>query len=547
MGAIIEVLKENPLLLLFVVAGIGYPLGQIKISGTRLGVAAVLFVGLAVGALDPDLKLPEVVYTLGLVLFVYCIGLSSGSIFFSSLRHQGLRNNLLVVGVLVFVAAIAALAHLVLGIKITLAAGMFSGSLTNTPALASVLEHIKAVIPAETAEQMLSEPVIAYSLSYPMGVLGMILTIYVLQRVWKIDYAAEATNAHEFGPMNEPLSSQTLIVQHIEGVNIADLIHQHHLHLIFGRIKRAGEVQLVTGTTVVQRGDLISMVGTLPELETAQTVLGEPAEERIEFDLTQFDKRRLFVSNPQVVGRRLKDLHLVKSHQAIVTRLRRGDLEMLPHGDTALGFGDQVRVVAPHEQMDAVAKLFGDSYRSVSEIDVLTFSFGLALGLLLGMLPIPLPGGVTLKLGIAGGPLIVALVLGALGRSGPIIWQLPYSANLTLRQIGLIIFLAGIGTRSGYAFISTFSQGGGPLVFLVGALLTCVAAFLTLWVGYKLLKIPMGILLGVLAGLQTQPAVLGFATEQAQNELPNIGYATVYPVAMIVKIVLAQVLLILFL
>ncbi len=547
MDMVIQVLKDNPLLLLFVVAGIGYPLGQLKIGGTRLGVAAVLFVGLAVGALDPDLKLSEVVYSLGLVLFVYCIGLSSGSIFFASLRRQGVRNNLLVLGGLGIAFLIAALSHSLLGIKATLAAGMFAGGLTNTPALAGVLEHIKAAAPAGALDQMISEPVIAYSLSYPMGVLGMILVIYILQRIWKIDYAAEAQGAREYGPLNEPLISQTLLVARPPDLTVAQIILHHNLNLIFGRVKRAGNVTLVDGNTRLQMGDLVSMVGTHDELEAARLILGEPADERLEQDLTKYDKRRLFVSNPQVVGRKLRDLHLISSYGAIVTRLRRGDLEMLPHGDTALGLGDQVRVVAPHDQMEAVIKLFGDSYRSVSEIDVLTFSFGLALGLLLGMLPIPLPGGVTLKLGMAGGPLMVALVLGALGRSGPIIWQLPYSANLTLRQIGLIIFLAGIGTRSGYAFVSTFSQGDGPLVFLTGAILTCLVTLLTLWVGYKLLRIPMGLMLGILAGLQTQPAVLGFAQEQANNELPNIGYATVYPVAMIAKILLAQVLLILFL
>jgi len=166
-----------------------------------------------------------------------------------------------------------------------------------------------------------------------------------------------------------------------------------------------------------------------------------------------------------------------------------------------------------------------------------------ALGLLLGLVPIPLPGGVTLKLGFAGGPLIVALILGKLERSGPLVWSLPYSANLTLRQFGLVLFLAGVGTRSGYAFVSTFTQGGGVLIFVAGAIITCLTAVLALSIGYRVLKIPMGLLTGILAGLQTQPAVLGYALEQADNDLPNIGYAEVYPFATIAKIVLAQVLL----
>ena len=193
--------------------------------------------------------------------------------------------------------------------------------------------------------------------------------------------------------------------------------------------------------------------------------------------------------------------------------------------------------------MDAVGAFFGDSYRALSEIDILTFSLGIALGLLLGTVPIPLPGGVTFRLGLAGGPLIVALILGALGRTGPLVWGLPYSANLTLRQIGLILFLAGIGTRAGYAFLSTFTQGGGLTIFAAGAAVTCITALATLWVGHRLLKIPMSLLIGMLSGLQTQPSVLGYALEQTGNDLPNIGYATVYPIATISKIIFAQLLL----
>jgi putative transport protein len=201
-----------------------------------------------------------------------------------------------------------------------------------------------------------------------------------------------------------------------------------------------------------------------------------------------------------------------------------------------------VRVLTRRDRLDAVGAFFGDSYRALSEIDILTFSLGLGVGLALGLLPIPLPGGVTLKLGLAGGPLIVALILGAWERTGPMVWSLPYSANLTLRQVGLILFLAGVGTRSGYAFLSTFSQGGGIAVFLAGAVITCVTALVMLWVGHRLLKIPMGLLAGMLAGLQTQPALLAFSLEQADNDLPNIGYAMVYPVAIIAKIVIAQLL-----
>jgi putative transport protein len=228
---------------------------------------------------------------------------------------------------------------------------------------------------------------------------------------------------------------------------------------------------------------------------------------------------------------------------ATVTRVRRGDSDLLAHGDTVLALGDRVRVVTDPAHMESVSDFFGDSYRALSEVNILTLSLGLALGLLVGLIPIPLPGGVRLSLGYAGGPLLVALILGTLERTGPLVWTLPYSANLTLRQIGLILFLAGIGTRAGSSFLTTFTQGNGLELLLAGALTTCTIVLATLWIGYKLLHIPMSILVGMTAGLQTHPALLSFAAEQTGNDAPTLGYAAVYPVAIIAKIIIAQLLL----
>jgi putative transport protein len=250
----------------------------------------------------------------------------------------------------------------------------------------------------------------------------------------------------------------------------------------------------------------------------------------------------MFVSNLSVVGHKLGELDLAGRFGAVATRIRRGDVETLAHDNSVLELGDRVRVVAHRKDMDAIARFLGDSYRALSEIDVLTFSLGIALGLVLGMIPIPLPGGLVFSLGIAGGPLVAALVLGAIGRTGPLVWSMPYSANLTLRQVGLILFLAGVGTRAGHSFISTFTQGDGLRLFITGAAITTITALITLWIGYKLLKIPMSLLIGVLAGLQTQPAVLGFGLEQTNNELPNLAYASMFALAVIVKIILAQLL-----
>ena len=541
----LQILIDNPLLLLFLVAAVGYPLGRIKICGSSLGVASVLFTGLAIGSLHPDLKLPEIVYVLGVALFVYTVGLANGPAFVASFRKEGLRNNLLVVGVLLFATGLTILAQKALHLKTALTAGMFAGSLTNTPSLAAILDIIKHTAPRETLNRLLSEPVVGYSITYPMGVIGMILAINLLQRLWKIDYGAEAKQLRGYGVATEPLHNITIQVTRPEatGEPVENLRRQNRWDVIFGRIRHGDSVILADPHSCFHPGDLVTAVGTAEELEKVTRFLGEKSGTEIDLDRREFDFRRVFVSNPKLAGRRLRDLHLKANHAAIVTRIRRGDDDILPSGDTVLELGDRVRVITDRDRMDEVSAFFGDSYRAVSEVDILTFSLGLALGLFLGTIPIPLPGGTELRLGFAGGPLITALILGTVGRTGPMVWSLPYSANLTLRQIGLILFLAGVGTRAGYGFITTFTKEGGLLLFAAGTFITFFTAVVMLWIGYRVLKIPMSLLTGMLAGLQTQSAVLGFALEQTRNDLPTVGYASVYPVATISKILLAQLLL----
>lgn len=544
MTMMIEILLENPLLLLVMTAGIGYLIGRIKLGGGSLGVAAVLFVGLAFGALHPDMRLPEIIYLLGLVFFVYTIGLSSGPGFFASFRGTGLRDNMLVVAMIAVVALLLVLAHSALGLSAPTTAGLFAGSLTNTPALAGIIEYLKGTA-GSGQEQLLAEPVIAYSLAYPVSVLAMIMVIYAMQRLWKIDYKADAASRHAAGA-DEPIHHRTVRVTRPEvvGQPIAKLVRANGWDVVFGRLKRGEQLELVTEQTTLALDDIVTVVAAPESLNRVMAALGERSNERIELDRSAIDYRRILVSNQQVAGQRLRDLDLPQQFGAVITRIRRGDIELLPHGDSTLQLGDRVRVVTRRENMRAVTTFLGDSYRAISEIDILSFSLGIALGTLLGLVPIPLPGGVTIRLGLAGGPLIVALILGTLGRTGPIVWNLPYSANLVLRQVGLICFLAGVGTRAGYAFRTTVMNGNGLVLILVSALVVALIGALTLWIGYKLLRIPMGLLVGIVAGLQTQPATLGFALEQTGNELPNVGYAASFPIAVIAKIVIAQVLVI---
>jgi putative transport protein len=522
-------------------------LGQIKIKGISLGVAGVLFVGLAFGALSPNMQIPPIIVELGLIIFVYTIGLASGPGFFASFRRKGLRDNAFVFLMLIFAAVLAVVAHMLFNLEPAVTAGMYAGSLTNTPALAGILETISRTAPPAQQAILLTQPVIGYSVAYPMGVIAMLIVVYGMQRVFKIDYKNEAKSLRQFNVVEQELYTRTVRITNpsVIGVPVSKIFTSHNWDVVMSRIKHDGALTLATGDTTFAEDDLVSLVGTPEEVDKAIAGLGIATGEQLELDRSQYDFRRIFVSNPDLAGRSLDELDLPQKYGAIVTRVRRGDIDLLAHGDTILELGDRVRVVARRADMQRISTLFGDSYKALSEVNLLSLNLGLALGVLIGLIPIPLPGGVVISLGLAGGPLLVGLVLGAIRRTGNLVWTIPYSANLTLRQIGLILLLAGIGIRSGYTFFTNFTASGGVQVFIAGTIITATVAFLTLLLGYKVLKIPFGMLTGILAGLGTQPATLGFGLQQAENELPNLGYALVFPVATITKVIVAQLLLLL--
>lgn len=538
----VEALARNPLILLFVVAAIGYPLGRLRILGTRLGVATVLFAGLAVGAIDPRLRLPEIVYLLGLVLFIYPIALASGPAFFAAFRRKGLRDNALVAGALLFAALLTLGVARLLGLDPALGAGLFAGSLTNTPALAAAIEALRA---SGVGEAVRAQPVIGYSIAYPVGVIGMIVALMLARRIWRVDFAREAQGLRGVGTVHQELEGRTIEVLHARatGRPLSQLAAEQGWSVVFTRVEQPDGVEVFEAASAAGFGAHVYVVGPPAELDRVEAFLGRRGERPLEMDRTEIDYRRIFVSSRAVAGRTLRELALPVRYGGVIARVIRGDVELMPHAGTVLELGDRVRVVARRERLDDISAFFGDSYRALAEIDITTFALGLFIGLLVGLVPIPLPGGVTVHLGFAGGPLLVGLLLGARGFTGRFVWTMPFTANLTVRQLGLVLFLAGVGTQAGYPFVQTLLQPAGALLFASGAIITCSTALLMLWAGYRLLRIPMTLLSGMLAGLQTQPAVLGFATEQAGNDLPNVGYATVYPTATILKIVLVQVLL----
>jgi len=546
----INFLAENPIFLLFFVIGAGFLLGNIRLFGFSLGMAAVLFVGIGCGALDPRLNLPEYIYIIGLVLFVYTIGLQSGPVFFASFKKRGLRINILALAALVGAAVIASLFQKIPGMSVSGAAGLFCGALTNTPALAAGVETLKGLatgLPKAQLESLLSSPVVTYGLAYPFGVFGMIFWMHLFTKIFRVDFAKEEARRKTEEGVAE-IQSRTFLVTNpaLDGKSVREaLAYFDPPGFVLSRILHGGETTLVTGETILHLNDRVVAVGESKAHERARVLFGKMDEDFLEDGLARFVFQRIFVSNKNVIGKRIADLGLQKRFQATITRVRRGDVDFVPSAGTVLESGDGLRIMSREENIEGLKAFFGDSVKAMAETDFLSLSLGIMIGILVGMIPIPLPGGMVFKLGFAGGPLVVSLILGKIERTGPVLWRIPFNANLALRQIGLVLFLAAIGTKAGQGVTATIHAGGLKFI-AAGAGLTTFAAVLVLVVGYKFFKLPMSAVMGVLSGIQTQPACLAYANQQAPNELPNVWYATVYPTSMVAKIILAQLLISIF-
>lgn len=536
-------LVQNPLLLLFIVIAAGYLVGNIKIKGTGLGTAAVLFVGLAFGAMNTEFNVPDIIFQIGIVFFVYTIGIRSGPAFFESFTKNGWRDISFVFLTLFLSALVTVVIYYFLDFDKATIVGMYSGSSTNTTALAGVIDMVTHKESANPTT--INHLVVGYTFSYPMGVLGVMIAIKIMERFLKIDYKAEKQLLRKDFPIDEDLSSRAIEItnESIAGQQIRDIIRQYNWNIVLGRIDSNIYGTLLSNYDIpLHISDKIIVVGTKDELDQVEKTLGVETENSLIYDRKEYDIVRIFVSNPDVVGRALSSLNIQEKYQAVITRIRRGDIEMLAKGDTVLELGDRIRFVARRQDIKDIQQIFGDSYYAASKIDLFSFGIGIALGLILGMIEFSLPGGLVFKLGFAGGPLIVGLVLGALRRSGPLVWSLPYGSNVTLNQLGLTLLLAVIGIRSGNTLIESLSDGVWIKIFLAGSLLSIITAILSLWIGYKIIKIPYSLLLGFVAN---QPAILEFATDITKNRVPAIGYAFMFPISLVMKILFAQLLYIL--
>lgn len=532
-----DFLSQNIIALLFLTIGFGYLLSKIELKGVGLGVASVLFVGLAVGAFgEGRFKVPDVVGQLGLLLFVYTVGLQSGPGFFRILRQRGISLTLLAIISICGVAFVAAVCASLFSLNGAILVGMFCGSLTNTPALAAATEAIGDHPDA-------SMIAVGYSVVYPLAVVLPILISLSIASLWKIDIARETVRAEEAaGTKTEAPVGKNFLLHHS---NLVGKTVREALLVPFGvrvsRIKRGDTIFVGVADTVLQQGDVLRVVGSEEAVLRAGQAIGQETTESPEAERKQVDYRRILLTNSSLIGKKLKELDLENTWGALVTRIRRGDVDFFPTDETILERGDRLRVVAPADRIADLTKYLGDSAKALSETDYLSLSLGILLGIGIGQIPIHL-GDFELKLGLAGGALLVSLVLGYLGRTGPLIWDLPLEIDATFRQLGLVLFFASVGIKSGAQFADAVS-GQGLLLISIGALLTFMSASLFLIGTMWILRLDWVTATGTLAGGQTQPAILSFIGKLANSEAPNIAYSAVFPTAMILKILLAQALL----
>ena len=522
-AAVLDLLAGSPLLTIALVLALGTVLGTVPFGPVRFGPAGALFVGLAVGALDERLgKGLALVQSLGLALFVYTVGVASGAAFFRSLRRQ-----LPLMAGSVAVLAVVALTLMglgpLLGVGPALRAGAFAGALTSTPTLA-----------AATARAGSTEPAIGYALTYPVGVTVAILAVSVLvTRRWPAARDTASVAAQGLVDLSVAVRRPGP-VRDVPGFGA---------HLVrFSYLLRDGQTRVVTEQDELQVGDQVVVIGPAEPVRQAVDYLGERVSTHLAHDRSQVDYRRILLSRPQLAGRTVAELDIPGRFDGVVTRVRRGDLDLLASEELVVELGDRLRVVVPRGRMGEVSAYLGDSERRVSEVDALSLGFGLAAGLLVGLASLALPGGVTLSLGAAAGPLVVGMVLGRVERTGPIVWGLPTAANLTIRQLGLLLFLASVGLASGPAFAAQAFSVLGLKLLALGAVTVALAAGLLTGLA-RVLGVSPARASGALAGFIGQPAILAYANGRLVDERIDAGYASLFALGIIVKILLVQVIL----
>jgi putative transport protein len=516
--AIRSLLEQSPLLALFAAIGLGYAVGRIAVKGFSLDVGAVLFAGLALGAIAPKAAPPALVNSVGLVMFLYGIGIQYGRQFFAGLRGEGLKwNAIAALGVAGALAVTLTLGNAA-GLGTPVSMGIFAGGLTTTPALQAAIEAAGN-----------GEPTIGYSAAYPLGVIGPILCLF----------AAFTVFAKRLAPTPAALQTLEVTLDTPPGT-VADVIAGLPPGVDVVAIRQRGANKLPDPATHLAAGDGVMLYGKPDVLEEARQQLGHAAPGRIAKDRGALDLARIFVSRAAATGVPIRDLKFPEGVAVKIVEVRRGDTALLADPTLVLELGDRVGVIAPRTEIATLRKYFGDSIKSTTEFSYVSVGFGMSLGVLIGLIPIPLPGVGTFSLGTAGGPLLAALVLGKLGRTGSWSWHIPLPASLTLRTFGLTIFLAGVGLGSGAPFVDAVARSGVVLLGVAAAVV--VAGFLVaLLFSQYVFRLQTDDLLGVCAGVGSNPAIVAYANRLVASDRVDAAYATVFPTAMILKILCAQV------
>lgn len=535
------------LLLICVVAALGMAVGSLKFRGLGLGVAGVLFSGLFFGHLGFGLssEVASFVREFGLILFVYTIGIQVGPGFFSSLRQRGVVLNGLAASVVLLGAGVAAAGHFLAGLDAGAVAGIFAGATTNTPSLGAAQEALSAAGLATTATQ----PALAYAVCYPFGILGILLSMVALRVAGRRQIEEEERKfLAEQERTTPPIGTLTLEVtnQNVAGRSLEELPGMAGSGVVISRLRRGTEVRVPRQGEPLQPGDVVLAVGTATALDALRIILGNPVNEDLRAASAAVSVRRIVVTRREAIGKTLQDLGIEPRHQVAFTRLTRADVELPAPTRLRLHAGDILTAVGEEEDLDRAAKELGDSMQDLNLPRVIPIFVGIAAGLLLGSIPIPLPGVPSpVKLGLAGGPLIAAILLSHAGRIGPLVWHLPLNANYLLREIGIVLFLAVVGLNGGGHFLEAVTSGRGLVWLLMGLGVTILPLMVVGLVAQFVLRQNYLTVMGLLAGSTTDPPALAYANSMTKTAAPALAYSTVYPLTMLLRVMSAQVLVLL--
>ena len=540
--------------ILALVAVVGLFIGNVKFRGIGLGIGGVLFGGIIVGhfvsqagmTLSSDML--HVIQEFGLILFVYTIGIQVGPGFFASLRVSGLRLNLFAVLIVIIGGLVTAILHKLFDIPLPVVLGIFSGAVTNTPALGAGQQILRDL---GTPMEMVYQMGMSYAMAYPFGICGILFTMWMLRVIFRVNVETEAQQ-HESSRTNGGALIRTINIR-VENPNLHDLAIKdvpilNGDKIICSRLKREETLKVPSPDTIIQLGDLLHLVGQPADLHNAQLVIGQEVDTSLSTKGTDLRVERVVVTNENVLGKRIRDLHFKERYDVVISRLNRAGVELVASGDISLQFGDILNLVGRPSAIDAVANVLGNAQQKLQQVQMLPVFIGIGLGVLLGSIPVFVPGfPAALKLGLAGGPLIMALILGRIGSIGKLYWFMPPSANLALRELGIVLFLSVVGLKSGGDFVNTLVNGEGLSWIGYGALITAVPLITVGILARMLAKMNYLTMCGMLAGSMTDPPALAFANNlHPTSGAAALSYATVYPLVMFLRIITPQLLAVLF-